>query len=473
MTGWLRRVRARIRHRRFERDVAEELQFHRAAKEAELSSAGLGADEARWQASREMGNVTLMREEARAVWLAPWLESVWQDVRYASRQFRAHPAFTATAIITLLLAIGLNTTLFTVFNAIALRSWPVSDPDSVVLVSGAPQMTRQGRSDGISFAEHRFLRSHATSFSGLVAMRRKGARIGRGSTGEAEFVQACFVSDDFFQVLGVGMELGRGFVREEGAPGAPRAVVVISEGLWRRQFGANPTAIGRTISINEVAFTVVGVAARRFTGPHPIQRYDVFMPLPAMALGWNVEADEFDNAERCCADVIGRLAPGVGATRAAAELDALSRRFRASWKLRPARIVLDGTSVMASAAARNRLAPVFSLMFAGVFLVLLVACANIGNLQLARAFSRRREIGVRLALGASRRRVVRQLCTESLMLALVAGGFAAGVAWVLPGAIVGLSRSADEVSLTLAPDWCPRWWRPTFPPAARRGSIRR
>jgi predicted permease len=460
MINWFRRLRARIRYRHFEHDLTEELEFHRQMKEEALAPDGAATGDAPWRAQRELGNTTLMREDARHVWIAPWLESVWQDMRYALRSLRKHPGFTVTATITLLLGIGLNTMLFTLFNALALRSWPVADPARVVRVTPLSRATR-GRGDGISFAEYRFLQRRATSFSGLVALERSGARIAPQPSGQAEYVQACSVSGNFFDVLGVAMAAGRAFVPEEAVFGAPRAVTVIGDALWRRRFGADPTIVGRTVYINEQPFTIVGVASPRFTGPDSVRRYELFIPLPAMPLVrlQAHESDVFDNPERCCAEVAGRLAPGVSAPRATAEIASLLGRFRAEWKLRPIGVRLSSTANLGPLTSAEsldqpgsrRVLAVFSLLFVALFLVLLLACANVGNLQLARGMGRRREIAIRLAIGAGRRRIVRQLLTESLLLSLAAGGLSMGFAAVLLGPILRIMDPRANASLSVAP----------------------
>lgn len=455
MPGWFRRLRARIRYRHFEHDLVEELALHRAMKEDALRSEGVGGEEARWRATRELGNVTMMRENARAVWIAPWLESVWQDVRYAVRNLRKHPGFTLAATATLVLGIGLNASLFTVFNALTLRPWPVADAGSVVRVLAQSRAT-QGRSDGISIAEYRFLQQHAVSFAGLVAIERAGAPVGEAGSTQVDYLQTCFVTANFFDVLGVAMEAGRGFAPDEGVFGAPRWVVVISDRLWRGRFAAAPDVIGRRVIINQQPFTIVGVASRRFTGPDPVRRYDLLVPLPALPLVRPnaIAADGFDNPEECCAEVVGRLAPDISREKARAEVEALSRRFRGAWKLRAIGVLLTGTAMLGQPATVERM-PVFVLMFAAVFLVLLLACANVGNLQLARAAGRHREIAIRLAIGAGRWRLVRQLLTESLLLCTLAGAAAVGVAYVLPGILIRWSEPAGaprEWSEGITPD---------------------
>ncbi len=430
MMAWFRRLRARIRYRQFERDLAEELALHRDLKEAALASEGVGADEVRWRARRELGNITLMRENARAVWIAPWLESVWQDVRYALRNLRAHPGFTAAATLTLVLGIGLNASLFTVFNAVALRPWPVRNPRTLMLLHSQPDAQR--RFSPVSLEEYTFLSRHTTSFTGLASVLSAGTSLeaddSRRPTGTA------FVTTNFFDVVGVGTETGRTFAAGDGASAGAGTVVVISHQLWRNRFGGDPAIIGRTLHIEKRPFTVIGVVERGFTGPEYRIATDLYLPFAAMA---SVRPNEQPRPGR----VIGRLAPGIGRTAAKVELDALAYRFRTASRLEPRGFLVTGTSPVEQPNGPRGLGSL-ALMQAAMFLVLIIACSNIGNLQLARALGRRREIGIRMSMGASRRRVVRQLVTETLVLSCGAGILALGAAHVLPGPVLRLILGA-------------------------------
>jgi predicted permease len=456
MTNWFRRLCARIRYRRFDEDLKEELEFHRTMKQSEIESAGLSPDEARIRAIRELGNVTFMREESRAVWIAPWLESLWQDIRYALRSFRKHPSFTLTAATTLFLAIGLNTSLFTLFNAVFLRPWPVKDPSAVFQVWAQPYGKRASRA--ISIPEYRYLRGHTTSLNGLIACIYGAARLRDGSSNGGEYLQTGFVTAKFFNVLGIGMEIGRGFVDEEDRFGAPRSVVVISEGFWKRHFGGDPAVIGRTVDINNSPFTIIGVAARGFDGLTTGLRYELWIPLPAIrvvhpSMPANMFADPND-AYSNCHWIAGRLAPRFTPSRAAAELDALSRHFRAGWKIESRGILLTDTSRLSSMNSERRRQdlPILGLLFAALAIILLIACANISNLQLARTLARRQEIGMRMALGASRARLVRQLLTESLILSCAVGVPAVAIARVLPQAVIQLIDAPADFSQWLVLD---------------------
>jgi macrolide transport system ATP-binding/permease protein len=447
MTGLLRRLRARFRYRRFDDDLAEEMAFHQAMKQQELEQQnGLSAADARDAARREMGNITHAREASRGVWIASWLESVWQDIVYAVRSLRRQPAFTFAALAALVLGIGLNSSAFTIFNAVGLRPWPVPDPSRVVRIySRSPgALGRAQGAGGFGIAEYRYLRTHTRTFSGLIATRPGGGRLGHEEAGQETSFE--YVSDNYFDALGVDMTLGRGFLREEDQPASPRAVVVISHRLWTRLMNSDPAVLGRTLRLGDIPLTIVGVAAPEFTGSSQGGAQDLWLPLSALRLmtaEQTAARNVLEKPEHCCSSMAGRLAPGVTWESARAELGVLSSRYHAEWKMDPTDVVLSSTAFFSHPNSRRRLIPTFSLMFGMVLLVLLLACANVGNLLLARGMARRREIAIRLSLGASRARVVRQLLTEGMVLSCVAGAAAAGVAYVVPSLLFTMGTEMD------------------------------
>lgn len=433
MTRLLQRLRYWLQPGKMDSELAEEMDFHRAM----LQESG--------QARALMGNMTLAREDARGVWIWPWLESFGQDVRYALRTMRRDRGFTITALLALGSAIGLNTTLFTIFNAVALRPWPVHDPARVVSVH---RFTREGGGD-FGIAEYRYLARYSRAFSGMISMRNgERVKIGESRLG------LTYVSGNYFRVLGVDMERGRGFLDQEDLNGASVAVAVISHDLWQNRFGGDPQIVGRNVRIDEIPFTVVGVTPVDFTGTNPL-RNEIWVPLAAkQLLRPNDPSAErwLTAADYCCTPMAGRLAPGITRVQAQSELTVLIDRFRRQNGLAPQRprIVLAGTSWIDTPRKKGQAVAGLLLLFLSVTLVLLLACANVGNLLLARASARRREIAVRLSLGGSRFRLVRQLMVESMLLALGAAGLGLATALVLPAAVI--HRIAEDQNFHVSPD---------------------
>ncbi|HEY1340380.1 MAG TPA: ADOP family duplicated permease [Bryobacteraceae bacterium] len=433
-----RRIHYFLHRRQHEADLAEEMAHHLALKEHDS-----GAD-----ARREMGNATLAREDARAVWIWPWLESVWQDLAYGFRTMRRQPGFTAIALAALGITVGLNTTFFTLFNAIALRPWPVNDPARVANVFHFELEGPRRSTHGFSVAAFRYYEEHARSFTGLILQDQAEAKL------DNQPLVAMYVSGKYFGVLGIPMERGRGFLAEEDRVGAPQAVAVISHRLWENHFAADPDIVGRLIRLDDIPVTVVGVASRDFNGS-AVMRTDVWLPLAARLLLRPNDPEVrsyLTSPNHCCSWMAGRLANGYTREQAAAELETLERQFRPRQQGEErTSIIVTGTALI-DIPNRNRAkaAPVFGLLFLAVTLVLLLACANIGNLLLARAVARRQEIAIRLSVGGSRWRVVRQLMVESFALALAAAAIGIGLAFWLPS--YALSRIDPNLSFRLTPD---------------------
>ena len=430
-----------VGYRRADRDLVDELEFHRALTQQHLEGSGVPPLDAACASRRALGNTTLAREDARAVWIWPWLESIWQDIVYALRSLRREPAFTLVALVALGGAIGLNTSLFTTFSAFMWRPWPVKDPDRIVTL--VDQNTRAT----FSLAERDHFARYSRTLSGFIATRCLDG-LSEGCTLKLDDgdVSVDFVTPNYFQVLGIGMSRGAGF-SDQVKSAAAEPIAILSDRAWRARFGSAPDIVGRSISLDDIRFTIVGVAAPGFNGT-TLDRKDLWIPIVAMPL---LRPDHiFDDVKRTAA-VSGRLTDGVTVERARAELDALSRQFRADRGLTPVDVQLIEPTFFPNPLKRRNADGIFKMMLVAVLLVLALACANVANLLLARSAARRREIAARLALGASRRRIVRQLLTESLMLSLAACTVGMFVAFVLPPALLtGLAN--QPLAIPMNPD---------------------
>ena len=436
-----RRLQYLLRQRRIEAELAEELEAHRALRQHDLEARGIDAAAAAQASRRALGNVTLAREDARAIWVPPSLDSIVRDTRYAVRTLVRQPGFAAVAVGTMAAAIGLNTSVFTVFSAYAFRPWPVPEPARVVRVFSGQGSGNFSLTAATQLAD-------ATTFEGVFAARSAGNNV----VGE-DNARVFWVTGNYFRVLHVAPAMGQAFEATHDRLNAP-AVAVLSHGYWQRRFGGDPSLVGRTVTIEDVPVTILGVAPREFLGTSP-ERTDLWMPLSAAATFRPTERwvrDEIlrPSAKRPLGGVLmvaGRLKPGVTREQAESELTLLAARGRETE--RRAAIRTEDTTLLGGPKGDG--ASVFGSMFAGMTLVLLLACANVGNLLLARATARRREIAVRLSLGASRLRVVRQLLTESFILAIVAAVFGVAIAAYLPSVIIGWI-SDRPTALQLEPD---------------------
>ena len=447
MMGFLKRLGARLRNRRFDEDLREELELHEELKREALERAGRPAGDARVEARRALGNLALAREEARGVWIATWLESLVQDVRYAVRSLARQPLHAITSIAVLVLAIGLNTSLFTAFKGFALEPWPARDPGRIVRM----RSVARGQVIAPSVDEYRLVRAQASSFTGVAAhMYGGGMRL--RSSGRAEtYPQAQFVSANFFDVLGARMHLGAGFIAADDLPGERRMPAVISYYLWQNYFAGDPSVVGQPVTLNQKHFTVIGVLEKRIDGlAHDL---GLWLPLSALASVGPVTPAGIDAraSGNCCVEMMGRLADGVDVPRARTELQLLHEQFAAASRLTSGLVEVYGTAYIAR-PGKSDLGVVGALAVA-VSLVFVLACANVGNLQLARGLARRRELATRLSLGASRMRIIRQLMVEGFVLAGIACAASIGVAAVLPAVVLRLIK--DEISPGIAGRFVP------------------
>jgi predicted permease len=458
--GW-RKFLFSFRRRRFDEELRHEVLAHLELRARQLRQQGVDARDADQIARREFGNLTLLRETSRDVWLWPWLEGAWQDVWYGLRCLRREPGFALLVILALGAAIGLNTSLFTVFNAVVLRSWPLKDASRVVRILARSPRPINGAYGftGVSVAEFRYLADHTQAFSAIFSLAQRRIHFGFEPFGKGS--TAILVAADHFRRLGSDLTMGRGFLPEEDVVSAPEPVMVLSYGVWQDHFGSDPAILGKRIPVNDVPFTVVGVAGKtlNLNGEHE----DAWIPLSAVQLLYPNDPNNRDwlsSPNACCEPVAGRLAPGVSHRQAAAELQVLDSRFDAIQNGQPIGaspqpanpFVLVDAKILAGDPEAPEITKIFGAMFMGMTLIVLLACANVGNLLVARAAARRREIEVRAAVGASRARIIRQLLTESLLLALGAGGVGVLIAFQFPSVALRVMFENDAPQLLLTPD---------------------
>jgi macrolide transport system ATP-binding/permease protein len=451
----LRQLYARLRSAwnwtRKESELDEEIAFHLSEEADERAAAGLTADQARVAANRDFGNASLIREVTREMWGWGFAERLIQDVRYGLRTMRRNPGFSLAVILSLALGIGANTAVFSLMDAVMLRMLPVSDPHRLVVFAHRGDGEA---STGSNYPIYETLRTRSRSFQGVLAFWPLPMKLRLGSVTSS--IEGQYVTLNYFSVLGVQPVLGR--VLSEADTGDD--VVVISHGLWERSFGGSPDVIGKAVIVNGVPLTIIGVHPPEFFGVQPGASVDVSVPLELqrrMAPEFGDRLAERGGTWGLC--IIARLRNGISSESARAEAEVLVKPWvqevvlpesgrLGSW----ARIELLEASAGLDTLRRKFSRPL-RLLMAVVALVLLIACANIANLLLARSACRRREFAVRASIGAGRFRLVRQLLTESIVLATlggIAGLFLA--TWAARLLVAFLSTGGRQLVLDVSPD---------------------
>ncbi|MDO8677178.1 MAG: ABC transporter permease [Acidobacteriota bacterium] len=419
---WLRR-----RHE-IDDDLRAEIRSHLAMATRDQMEDGQDPETARLAAMKEFGNVLQTTEATRRVYrggAVEWIVDVYQDVRFGVRQLRRNAGFSIAVIAVLTLGVGGNAAVFSMFKALALSPLP-GVPDSASLAVVAHR-TIGGRLNGTSFLDFKHFREHAQGFEGLAATDMQPVILGLGRTGERVWCE--IVTGNYFQLLGVGAQLGRTLLpSDEVAPGQ-HPVVVLSDGLWRRSFGADPAIVGKTIQVNRQPLTVVGVADRAFQGTIVSLVMELYVPVmmqPTLS-----RVSHLDSRSAAAMVVFRRLKPGVSIAAASAEIGVLGAQAEADNPLpTPTNERAEVLPLWRSPfGAQTYMMPVVVLLGVMGTLVLIIVCANVANLVLVRGVGRRGELAVRVALGAGRGRILRLLFVENLVRAL-------------PGAILGVILAA-------------------------------
>ncbi|MGH9721909.1 MAG: ADOP family duplicated permease [Bryobacteraceae bacterium] len=431
----IRRLRYWLGSAKRESALRAEMELHIEEKAAELRGRGLSESDARAEARRRFGNFAVKQEEAREIWIARYWSEFRQDLSHGARTLAAQPAFTFATVLALVLGIGVNAVLFNAYNALALAPWAIRDPEQTGMVYSE---RGAGRWIGFSWPHFRYLRANTRSLAGLVAFSGTNPRASHEDVSWIAEVTA--VSENYFDLIGTGFAVGRGFSAEAGKLCDPAPEIVLHYDTWMRRFGGDRGIVGTWIDLSGNRLQVIGVAAPGFNGPM-LQSTDMWVPGAWRDL-FSQNQKTLENPNSCCVSVIGRLNPGVSRASAQAELTTLSAQFQASVKRDPSRVLVTAPVFMDGLA--RGVSTTFVAMGVASLLILLLACANVANLQLARATARRREIAVRLSLGAGRGRILRQLMAESLLLSGLAGAASLAISEWTAGSIVRMLLAPGE-----------------------------
>jgi putative ABC transport system permease protein len=463
------RFRSLFRKSHVERDLSDELRFHLEKLVEEKIAMEMTAKEARYAAQRELGGIEQIKEECRDMRRVNYIEDFVQDIRFGTRMLVRNPGFTWTSLLALAIGIAANTLIFSAYNAIDLRPIQAADPGQVVNIYESGLGVRNEQA--FNYPAYVYFRDHSTTFSDLIATTGSALSLGgvNGAAGSprlhgtpsslfgiqffqqmaggAELTLGAIVSENYFRALGIKPALGRSFTADDTRQ--HEAVVMLSYDYWRRRFGSDTGLLGKTVNLNGKAFSVIGVTPPNFTGTYP-NMLNVWVPVSSLPM---LEPDNNlmrDDDIDCCR-LYGRLRPGVTREQAQAELTVLAEQMRKSYPAgsehsKPVTITVAPGSPF-SFGERGPVRFIALILMGATCLVLVIACANVAGLQLARSVARQKEIGVRLALGAGRSRLVRQLLTEASVLAILSG--AAGLLfswWTAKGLLA-------TVSSALPPEW--------------------
>ncbi len=458
-----RRMRGLRDRERLDRELEEEMLLHRRLRAERQMELGVGMREAERMANLRFGNVNRIKEKSVMAWGSEWVESLVQDTVYGAKALLRSRSLTLVALLSLALGIGANTAIFSLLDAVLLRALPVKDPNALVLLGKG---NASGIGNGLVSSElysNPFFRQFraknevftdvAAVFSMVNGMHGYVANGNGQLPSETQLMQVSSVSGNYFSMLGVPAAMGRTIVESDDTETGDHAVAVVSDGFWKRSLSSDENAVGRKIKLNKTIFTIVGVAPAGFFGTKVGESPDLWVPLPmvkAMVPEWDFYKQDFTQP----LNLMGRLKPGVSLAQATANTNLLLAQITKGFpdadlsqrnleELKETKVPLtpmaNGLSTL-----RNEFSEPLQILMGVVALVLLIACANIANLLLARSTARARELAVRQALGAGRGRLVRQLLTESLILALAGGAIGVGLAEVASQYLLRMVSNGED-----------------------------
>jgi predicted permease len=462
------RLRALFSRATVEQELADELRFHIEREAEKYERQGMSREAALRRARLEFGGVEQTKEASRDARGTARLESVVRDFRYAIRSLRKHPAFTLTVVATLALGIGANSAIFTLVDALMLRPLPVSHPENLVIV-GDPAAVNQAWSgspvtDYVSFPLYEDVRARNTVLTDLYANGQDGGidvKIGGGDDGTVEHPRARFVTGNFFSVLGVSAYAGRTFTADEDRTPGEDPVAVITYDYWQRRFSGSGAAIGSVMRVNGVPITIVGVTGRGFEGDIVGQPFDFWLPMMMLPAIHPVE-NLVNDRKWSWLEMMGRLKPGVTLEQARHQLEVIEgnairehlsgialSRFEQDLKETPIQIVSGRRGFSQRRAEYGR---ALWVLLAAVGLVILVVCANVSSLMLARTVARGREMTVRMTLGAGRGRLIQQMLAESAVLAVVSSTLGLYMAALGTRALLAMVSASSPIAIDTTPD---------------------
>ena len=449
-------LRALLHKDSYERELDAEVREYIERSASEKMRAGMDRERALRAARLELGSTDAVKEGIRVVGWERHLESLWHDVRYAARLMRKDFGYTSAAILALAIGIGANTTLFTLFSAVGLKPLPVPHPEGLVSIARTtPDSPRYGI---FSFADYIYYRDHSSVFAAFAAETPAGLRVSRSSRYEpdrsdgAEPVTALFITSNYLSTFGVRPILGRDFRSEDDELAAGPYPALISENYWEQHFGSDAAILGQSLIASSIPITVIGVTPRNFMGTRP-EVPDIWIILSARG---DLHERALDRSHICCA-LTGRLKSAKSLRQAQSELLALSDSLRTEYPPTDRQWTVRADTAAPYGPNHDNILRIFVVLQIAMGLVLLISCTNVAGLLLSKAATRQREIAVRLSLGATRGRLVRQMVTEGVFVSVIAGCAALYFSW--QGIVIvqrvlfpSLAAKGDTLAIDVTPD---------------------